>query len=208
MEWAPFEVKPEIQNIRALARGNSSEVLDGVLLLLFLPEGEVLLEQLDDALGVSKGLLIDIVDFLKGIRQGLLTELAGLLVVVHHFVMEHGEVESQTKSDWVASIQTFGGLLGKLVVLQSTILDIRELISLSALGNVSIVVSNHFVEEGLGLIGGCNLHALLLHNVHDGDALIVEFTLDLLLVGRETLVELLVFGILLDRADGSNSGPL
>jgi hypothetical protein len=208
VEWAPFEVKPEIQNIRALARGNSSEVLDGVLLLLFLPEGEVLLEQLDDALGVSKGLLIDIVDFLKGIRQGLLTELAGLLVVVHHLVVEHREVEGQTKSDWVAGVQTLGGGLSELVVFEGTVLDRFKLVSLGALGNVSVVVSNHFVEECLGLIGGGDLHALSLNNVDDGDALIVKLTLDLLLVGRETVVELLVLGVLLDGTDGSNGGSL
>ena len=73
-----------------------SEVLDGVLLLFFLPEGEVLLEEFNDRLGVSESLLINVIDFLKSIRQGLLTKLTGLLVVVHHFVMEHGEVESQT----------------------------------------------------------------------------------------------------------------
>jgi hypothetical protein len=53
----------------------SSEVFDGVLLLFFLPEGEVLLEELDDGLGVSEGLFIDVIDLLESIGEsGLTTE--------------------------------------------------------------------------------------------------------------------------------------
>ena len=186
----------------------SSEVLDGVLLLFLLPEGEVLLEELDDGLGVSEGLFIDVIDLLESIGEGGLTKLTGLLVVVHHFVMEHGEVESQSQSDWVAGVQTLGGGLSELVVLEGTVLHRFKLVGLGALGNVSVVVSNHFVEECLGLIGGGDLHALSLNNVDDGDALIVKLTLDLLLVGRETVVELLVLGVLLDGTNGSNGGSL
>jgi hypothetical protein len=98
--------------------------------------------------------------------------------------------------------------LSELVVFEGTVLDRFKLVSLGALGNVSVVVSNHFVEECLGLIGGGDLHALSLNNVDDGDALIVKLTLDLLLVGRETVVELLVLGVLLDGTDGSNGGSL
>ena len=178
------------------------------MLLLFFPEGEVLLEELDDGLGISEGLLIDVINLLKSIRQGLLTEFAGLLVVVHHFVVEHGEVQSQTKSDWVAGVQRLRSGLSKLVVVESAIFDGIELTSLGALGDVSVVISDHLVEEGLGLIGGGNLHALVLDDVDNGDALVIEFTLDLLLVSGETVVKLLVLWILLDGADRSNSGSL
>jgi hypothetical protein len=160
-----------------------SEILNGVLLLLLFPERKILLEKFDDALGISEGLLIDIVDLFEGVRQSLLTEFTGLLVVVHHFVMEHGEVESQTKSDWVAGIQTLRRGLGKLVVVQSTILHSIELVLVGALGNISVVISNHFVEESLGLIGGGNFHALLLNNIDNGDALVIKLTFNLLLVG-------------------------
>ena len=178
------------------------------MLLLLLPEGEVLLEELDDGLGISEGLLINVIDLFEGVRQGLLTEFAGLLVIVHHFVVEHGEVEGKTKSDWVAGVQTLGGSLGKLVVLEGAIFDGVELVLLSTFSDVSVVVTNHLIEEGLGLVGGGNLHALVLDDVDNGDALVVELTLDLLLVGRETIVKLLVLWVLLDGADGSNSGSL
>ena len=44
-----------------------SEVFNGVLLFLLLPEGEVLLEELDDGLGISECLFINIVDLLEGV---------------------------------------------------------------------------------------------------------------------------------------------
>jgi hypothetical protein len=178
------------------------------LLLFLLPEGQVLLEELDDGLGISEGLLIDIVDLFEGIGQGGLTKLTGLLVVVHHFVVEHGEVQSKTKSDWVAGVQRLGGSLCKIVVLEGAIFNSLEFIGLSALSDISIVVSNHFIEESLGLVGGGNLHALVLDNVHDGDALVVKLGFDFLFVSGETIVELLVLWILLDGTDRSNGGSL
>ena len=47
-----------------------------------------------------------------------------------------------------------------------------------------------------------------LDDVDNGDALVVKLSLDLLLVGRETVVELLVLGVLLDGTNGSNGGSL
>jgi len=81
------------------------------LLLLFLPERKVLLEEFDDRLGISESLFVNIIDLLESIGQSLLSEFASLLVVVHHFVVENGEVESQSKSDWVASVKGLGSLL-------------------------------------------------------------------------------------------------
>ena len=74
------------------------------MLLLLLPEGEVLLEELDDGLGISEGLLVNVIDLLESVGEGLFSELAGLLVVVHDLVVEHGEVQSKTQSNWVAGI--------------------------------------------------------------------------------------------------------
>jgi len=185
-----------------------SEVLDGVLLFLLLPEGKVLLEELDDGLGVSEGLFINVVNLLEGIREGLLSELAGLLVVVHHLVVEDREVEGKTKSNWVAGVEALGAGLGELVVLKGAIFDGLKLVGIGTLGDVPVVVSDHLVEEGLGLVGGGDLHALVLDVIDDGHALVVELTLDLLLVALEGLVELLVLWILLDGADGPDGGSL
>jgi len=127
-------------------------------------------------------------------------------VVVHNFVVENGEVKSESKSDWVACVEGGRGLAGLLVVLEGTILDSVELISRSALSNVSVVVTDHLEEECLGLVGSGLSHALVLNDSDNRDALVVEFLLDLLLVQGETFVEFGVFWVLLDRADGSNGG--
>jgi len=46
----------------------SSKVVNLVLLIiLFFPEGKVLLEELNDALGVTEVVLLELVDFVKSI---------------------------------------------------------------------------------------------------------------------------------------------
>ena len=74
--------------IQRSQRGRS-EVLDSVLLLLFLPEGEVFLEELDDGFGISEGFFINIVDLLKSIGKSLFTKLTGLFMVVHNLIVEN-----------------------------------------------------------------------------------------------------------------------
>ena len=93
------------------------------MLLFLLPEGEVLLEELNDGLGISEGLLVNVIDLLESVREGLLSELAGLLVVVHDLVVEDREVEGETKSNWVAGVEALGASLGELVVLEGAIFD-------------------------------------------------------------------------------------
>jgi hypothetical protein len=129
-------------------------------------------------------------------------------MVVHNFIVEDGEVKSKTKSNWVACVQRFGGGLSKSVVFKGTILDGIKLITLSALGNVSVVVTHHLVEEGFGLVSGGNFHALGLDDLNNGDTLVVKFLFDFLLVASKSLVELGVFWVLLDGANGSNSCSL
>ena len=75
------------------------------MLLLFLPERKVLFKELDDGLGVSEGFFINIIDLLESVGQSLLSKFTGLLVVVHNFIVEHGEVKGQSESDWVARVK-------------------------------------------------------------------------------------------------------
>ena len=77
-------------------------------------------------------------------------------------------------------------------------LDLLELVGLGALGYVSVVVTNHLVEESLGLVGGGNLHALLVNDLDDVSALFVELLFDHGLVNGESIVVLGVFWVLLD----------
>ena len=54
-----------------------SEVFNVVVALLLLPEGQVLLEELNDALGITEGFLINIIDLVHCILKSSLSELAG-----------------------------------------------------------------------------------------------------------------------------------
>ena len=129
------------------------------MLLFFFPEGEILLKEFDDGFGISEGFLIYVINLLKSIRESGFSEFTGLLVVVHNFIVEDREVKSKTKSDWVAGIQRFGRISSFLIVVKGSIFDDIKLITLGALSNVSVVISDHFVEESFGLIGGGNIHA-------------------------------------------------
>ena len=82
-----------------------SKVFNCVLLFLFFPEREILLEEFDDRFGISEGLLINVIDLLECVGESLFSEFTGLLVAVHNFVVEDGEVKGKTKSDWVAGVQ-------------------------------------------------------------------------------------------------------
>jgi len=98
--------------------------------------------------------------------------------------------------------------VSQVVELEGSILHGLKLISLSALSNISIIVADHFLEESLGLVSDSSLHAAVLDNVDDGNALVVELLLDLLLVRSEARVEFGILGVLLDCGDSANSSSL
>jgi hypothetical protein len=136
-----------------------SQVLNSVLFFFLFPERKVFLKKLNNRFSISESFLINIIDLFESIRQGLFTEFASLLVVVHNFVVEDREVKSKSKSDWVACVQRFRGGLSKLIVLEGTVFNDLELVSIGALSNISVIISDHFVEETLSLIGGSDAHA-------------------------------------------------
>lgn len=74
--------------INKIVASLSSEVLDIVSVLL-LPKGKVLLEKLDNGFGISEGLFIDIIDFLKSLGQSLFSDFASLGLIVHHLIVEN-----------------------------------------------------------------------------------------------------------------------
>jgi hypothetical protein len=189
-------------------QGSSSEIVDDGLALLFLPERQVLLEELNDGLGISEGLLVDLIDLLEGIRESLLAELAGNLVVVHDLIIEDRVVERETESNRVAGVETLGEILSSLVALVGASLDLLELVALGGLGNISVVVTDHLLEEGLGLVVLSELHAVVLDDVHDADALLVELVLNLVLVHLQGVVEFGILGVLLNGTDGADGTTL
>ena len=100
------------------------------------------------------------------------------------------------------------GFWGFLIVLKGTVSNLLELIWGSAFSNISVVVSNHLVEESFGLISGCHLHAAGLDSLDNFHALVVKFTFDLLLVAHQPLVELGILWVLLDGGDGPDGSSL
>jgi len=145
---APPERRHQLQ-LSITSQVGDFVVSDRVILVLLLPEGQVLLEELDDALGVAEVVLLQLVNLVQGALQGVVGKLAGLGVVLQHLVVEDGEVQSQTELDGVAGGQR--DLVSLLVGLLSFCLNRLELVALGVFGNVAVVVTNHLDEEGSGL---------------------------------------------------------
>jgi len=184
----------------------SSEVVDVVVAFLLLPEGQVLLEELDDALGVTEVVLLELVDLVERILEGLVSELAGSLVVLHHLVVEDGEVQGEAELDGVAGGQ--GDLVGLVLGLESVLLDLLHEGALRVLGNVAVVVTDHLHEEGLGLtLAGLGEH-LVVDDADDALAVGGQLVLDGALVGGKSVGVLGVLGVLLDGGDGAASSAL
>ena len=182
-----------------------SQVIDLVVaLLLFFPEGEVLLEELDDALGVAEVVLLKLIDFVEGLLEGVVSELASFGVVLQDFVVEDGEVEGEAELDGVAGRQIDG--VGLLVGGLGLLLDLLELGLLGVLGDVAVVVTDHLDEEGLGLVGAVASEDAGVDHVDDLLAVSLELLLDLVLVFKESTVEFRVLGVLLDGGDGAACG--
>jgi len=68
----------------------SSQVVNLVvrIFLFLLPECEVFLEELNDALGVSEVIFLELIDFVKGFLESLVSKVACGLVILHYFVVE------------------------------------------------------------------------------------------------------------------------
>jgi len=124
--------------------------------------------------------------------------LARLLVVLHHLVVEDGEVEGETQFDGVARVQALSCRLRLLIVLECAVAGLCEDVPLGRLSHVPVVVTDHLEEEGAAL-RVTRLHTVLLDHVYDVLAVLLELTLDLLLVVAECSTELLVLRILLNR---------
>ena len=166
----------------------TSQVVDLVVAFLFLlPEGEVLLEELDDALGIAEVVLLKLVDLVEGLLESVISELARFRVILEHFVVEHGEVKGEAELNGVASgkldsVSLFISLLG----LQ---LDIFEELVLGVLGNVAVVIANHLDEECLGLLRAVGVEDAVVDHVDDLLAVTLELRFNLSLVGEESSVE-------------------
>ena len=59
-----------------------------VTFLFLLPKGEVLLEEFDDALGVTEVVFLELIDLVECLLESVVGEFAGLGVILEHFIVE------------------------------------------------------------------------------------------------------------------------
>jgi hypothetical protein len=184
-----------------------SEVVDLVtVLFLVLPKSQVFLEELDDALGVTEVVFLELVDLVEGILEGLVGKLTGSLVVLEDLVMEDGEVEGETELDGVARGE--GDLVSFGVSLESRLLDLFHEGTLGVLGDVAEVVADHLDEECLGLTVAGLGEDLGVDEVDDALAVSGELVLDGTLVAGECGSVLGILGVLLNGGNSAASGAL
>jgi len=187
-----------------------SQIIDGVVvttLFLFLPEGEVLLEELNDALGITEVVLLELVDLVESLLESVISELASLSVILEDLVVEDGEVEGKSELDGVASGKV--DAVGILVSLLGLLLDVLEDGTLGILSDVTVVITDHLDEESLGLLGAVTVgENLIVDKSDDLVAVSNELGLDFGFVVKESIVELRVLGVLLDGRDGAAGGTL
>ena len=168
-----------------------------VVVLFLLPEGEVLFEQLNDALGVAEVIFFKLVDLVKGRLQGSVGKITGLSMILHDFVVEDGEVQGEAELDRVTGSKF--DFVGVLVAAQGLLLGLLELVTFGVLADIAVVVAFHLDEEGL-----CRAFALGilqdfgLGDVDDALAIFNQLLLDSALVGKQSVQVLGILGILLD----------
>ena len=153
-----------------------------VLLLVFLfPESEVLLEQLNDRLGIAEIILLELINFVKSLLEGLIGELTGSLVVLYNFLVEDRKFKGKTELDGV--VRGKCDLVGLVVSFEGLNLDTFELVGLSVFSDVAVVVTDHLDEEGSGLIVAFLGEDLRFNDVNDALAVTDELSLNAGLVG-------------------------
>ena len=69
----------------------------------FLPEGEVLLEELDDGLGIFQVVPLKLVDLAEVLLESVFNDFARFCAIIEHVFVEHREVEGEAELDGVAS---------------------------------------------------------------------------------------------------------
>ena len=95
-------------------------------------------------------------------------------MVVDDLVVEDREVESEAKANGVAWVKSLGELVSLIICFKCTILYALELVLGGRLGNISVIIADHLLEEGLGLVLSCKLEAFVLNGFYDSHAFIVQ----------------------------------
>jgi hypothetical protein len=127
-------------------------------------------------------------------------------MVLHHLVVEDGEVKGEAELDGVAWGK--GDLVGLIVSLEGSLLDSLHLGTLGILSDVAVVVADHLYEEGFGLTVTGLGEDLLVDHVDDTLAVTGKLGLDRGLVSGESRGILGVLGVLFDGGNSAAGGTL
>ena len=120
-------------------------------------------------------------------------------MVLHHFVMEHREVEGKAELDGVAGWKRY--VVGFLVGIERLLLDFLKKGALCIFSDVAVVVADHLDEEGLGLTVAALLDDLVVDHVNNTLAVSGELGLDVLFVAGKIFRELGILGVLLNSSN-------
>jgi hypothetical protein len=180
--------------------------LVAVVLLFLFPEGQVLLEELDDALGVAEIVFLEFIDLVKCFLKGAVGELAGGLVVLHHLVVEDREVKGETELDGIAWWEL--NLVSFVVGFERVLLDLLKLGLLGVLSDVAVVVADHLDEEGLGLTVAVLGEDFVVNHVNNLLAVTGKFLFNFSLVAGKCIRELGVLGVLLNCSNSAACSAL
>jgi len=175
---------------------------------LLFPESQILLEQLNDAFGVTKVLLVQLVDLVQGRLERPICDFAGTSVVLEDLVVENGEVQREAQLDRIAGGKV--DLVCLLITLESLLLGLIELVPGGVLTDVAIIVANHLHEEGFGVIilTATSLKHLGLNHCDDPFTVLSQSRLNSSLVGFQSVRVALVLGVLLNCANCATGRPL
>ena len=64
-------------------------------------------QELNDTLSITEVFFLKLINLVQSTLKGLICEFASFGVVLHHFIMEDGEVEGQTKFNRVACRESY-----------------------------------------------------------------------------------------------------
>ena len=99
-------------------------------------------------------------------------------------------------------------MVSLVVSFESVLFNLLKKAILGVLGNVTVVVANHLDEESLGLTVAGLGQDLLVDDVNNLLAVLRELLLNFILVTSESICELGILGVLLNRCNCANRGSL
>jgi len=114
------------------------------------PESKVITEELHDERGILVAFFVKGVQLCNGIVEGLLSNLAGLLGLVHDFIVKYGEIQSKTKTNWVCRLElSSADVSGTLVSIQTALSNIITVSGGGDFSEVPVIITLHFIVEHL-----------------------------------------------------------